>query len=94
MHLFFTSCDAETGCGVGRLYGNLAGYPHLKYTEIIPMLKQLLYRIGRFFSIFGGYSSREDIERAQMARKSQRSTPAAEADQAKRGGSQPPDAKA
>ena len=33
-------------------------------------MNKLLYRLGRFFSIFGGYSSREDLQRVQVKRSS------------------------
>jgi len=59
------------------------------------MVKKILYRLSRFLSIFGGYSSPEDIARAQRVRQAQRAAwTAAEAAKAERGECQPPDTKA
>ncbi len=58
------------------------------------MVKQLVRRLGRFFSIFGGFSSREDIQRAQAARQSRRVAPRGATEEGEVRKPPPPDAKA
>ena len=58
------------------------------------MVKQLVRRLGRFFSIFGGFSSPEDIQRAQAARQSRRITPRGATEEGKVRKTPPPDPKA